>query len=142
MRRIICVVKMKEHFENEWFWEGQEGFFQKCGQCYTVEKWGKHKTRPNLHHLLGWKRDQSPGFSYVKANMNKGITCRESTLMECLENPKKYMPGTKMIFAGTKKRIEGGRLDNLSQKKLLMSNIWLLSYLLQMSYDSFYVYHI
>lgn len=32
-----------------------------------------------------------------------GITWSKDTLFEYLENPKKYIPGTKMVFAGLKK---------------------------------------
>jgi len=33
-----------------------------------------------------------------------GITWGEETLWVYLENPKKYIPGTKMVFAGLKKK--------------------------------------
>lgn len=58
---------------------------------------------PNLHGLFGRKTGSVEGFSYTQANVNKGITWDEETLFEYLENPKKYIPGTKMAFAGLKK---------------------------------------
>ena len=43
------------------------------------------------------------GFSYSKANKEKAVTWEEGTLYDYLLNPKKYIPGTKMVFAGLKK---------------------------------------
>lgn len=56
-----------------------------------------------MHGLFGRKTGQVEGFSYTDANKQKGVEWQEETLFEYLENPKKYIPGTKMAFGGLKK---------------------------------------
>ena len=53
--------------------------------------------------MFGRVSRTTEGFSYSAANKNKGVTWSENTLYDYLLNPKKYIPGTKMVFAGLKK---------------------------------------
>ncbi|KAG5460560.1 MAG: cytochrome c C1 [Olpidium bornovanus] len=58
---------------------------------------------PFMPRPPGRKTGQAEGFTYSAGNVSKGIVWTEETMFEYLENPKKYIPGTKMVFAGLKK---------------------------------------
>ncbi|KAK6906585.1 cytochrome c [Kwoniella mangroviensis CBS 8886] len=83
--------------------KGASIFKTRCAQCHTLKSNEGNKVGPALHGLFGRKSGSVDGYSYTAANVNKGVTWEGQTLFEYLENPKKYIPGTKMAFAGLKK---------------------------------------
>lgn len=60
----------------------------------------KEHGRSELNGLDGRKSGSAEGFNYSDANKNSGITWNEAVFNEYITDPKKKIPGTKMVFAG------------------------------------------
>jgi cytochrome c len=84
--------------------EGKKAF-NKCKACHSTEA-GRNQVGPSLHGVFGRKSGSVEGFKYSDAMKAKGIVWDEKTLAEYIKNPKEYVPGNKMVFAGIKKSDE------------------------------------
>jgi cytochrome c len=80
---------------------GQAVFKKNCAICHTTEP-GKNKIGPSLAGVVGRKAGTAPNYTYSEANKKSGVAWDESTLNTYLEAPTKFIPGTKMVFAGLK----------------------------------------
>ena len=79
--------------------------FAKCKACHENEK-GVSKIGPTLKGVVGRKAASVEGFKYSEGMIAKGAAGTvwdEATLTTYLPDPKAFVPGTKMAFAGLKK---------------------------------------
>lgn len=82
-----------------------EKVFRKCKACHQVGEGAKNRSGPQLNGIVGRPFGAVEGFRYsdaMKAAAEGGAVWTEETLAAFLENPKKYLKGTKMSFAGLK----------------------------------------
>lgn len=80
--------------------------FKKCMACHQIGPNAKNGIAPVLNGVVGRPAGQYPEYNYSSANKKSGLTWDEPTLARYLRAPSKVVPGTKMIFAGLKKKRE------------------------------------
>ncbi len=82
--------------------EAGEDVFKKCRACHDVGPDAKNKVGPMLNGLIGRKSGTIEGFAYSDANKNAAVTWDDATFLKYIEDPRTFMPGNKMAFAGLK----------------------------------------
>ena len=81
--------------------EGQK-VYRKCQACHVVDK-EQNRVGPHLVGIFGREAGAVEGFRYSKAMSESGIVWSEETIAAYLRDPRGYIKGNRMAFAGLKK---------------------------------------
>ena len=80
---------------------------RRCAACHTFEEGGANGTGPNLWDVVGREVASVEGFNYSSAMQEYaegGTEWMYRNLYDYLENPRGYVPGTAMSFAGLRQQ--------------------------------------
>ena len=90
--------------------------FAMCRSCHTIVEGGANLTGPNLHGVFGRKAGALETYKYSDAVKNAGFVWDAEHLDKWLAEPRTFLPGTKMTFAGLK--AEKDRIDLIAYLKV------------------------
>lgn len=90
--------------------------FARCRSCHTLPEGGPNLTGPNLWGVFGRQAGSLEGYNYSPALREAGFTWTAERLDDWLTNPRTFLPGNKMAFAGV--RDETDRRDLIAWLKL------------------------
>ncbi len=83
-----------------------EKVFAKCKACHMVGPDAKNRVGPALTGIVGRTAGSAADFKYsdaMKAKNAEGLVWTEENIKSYLADPKGFVPGNKMTFAGLKK---------------------------------------
>ena len=76
--------------------------FKQCRACHTVAADGPNLVGPNLHGVFARRIGTKPDYAYSEAARSAGFAWDPAQLDRWLTDPRGFLPGTKMAFAGVK----------------------------------------
>jgi cytochrome c len=97
-----------------------ENSAKKCAACHTFDKGGRPLVGPNLWSVVGRPKASEPGFNYSAAEKAKGGDWTIDEINQFITNPRAYIPGTNMTFAGLPRGSE--RADVIAYLNSLSDN--------------------
>lgn len=77
-----------------------EAVAKQCAACHTFNKGGPNRVGPNLFGIVDRAKGAEAGFNYSAAMKAKGGKWTYDDLNAFLQNPKQFVPGTSMGYAG------------------------------------------
>jgi cytochrome c len=83
-----------------------ENAAKKCAACHTFNKGGRPLVGPNLWGVVGRPKGSEAGFNYSAAIKSKGGNWTIDDISQFITNPKAFIPGTNMTFAGVPRATE------------------------------------
>ena len=87
-----------------------EAAAKQCAACHTFDKGGPNRVGPNLYGIVDRPKAAVAGFNYSAAMKAKGGNWTYDDLDVYLANPKAFVPGTNMSYAGLRR---GGQRADL-----------------------------
>lgn len=74
--------------------------FARCRSCHTITEGGPDMTGPNLYGVFGRQAGTHGKYNYSPAVKAAGFVWDADKLDHWLENPRTFLRGTKMTYAG------------------------------------------
>lgn len=96
---LLILPALSAHAQDA---EAGRSVFGQCRACHQVGETARNGAGPVLNGLFGRKAGTVPGYNYSEANKNSGITWDETNFAAYIKDPKAFMPGNKMAYAGLK----------------------------------------
>jgi cytochrome c2 len=80
-----------------------EQAFKRCTACHGVGEGAANRMGPQLNGVVGKQAGTQEGYNYSRAMAEagqEGLVWTPETLAEFIKDPRGFLPGTKMNFAG------------------------------------------
>jgi cytochrome c len=89
---------------------GEASFKRACAACHNATAEGPRKMGPTMHAVVDRNVASVDGFKYSSAKREPDMKWSAENLDRYLANPRAFMPGTTMAYAGMKSDSERANL--------------------------------
>ena len=77
--------------------------YRLCQSCHTLAEGAPNLVGPNLYGLFDRKTGEAANYTYSQALRDADLVWTPARLDDWLANPRSFLPGNKMSFAGVRK---------------------------------------